>query len=394
MLNRRSTVKALNPSYLFPEIEKRKREFLEENPGVELISLGVGDTLLPLPKIIADALSEASTELGTKEGYTGYGSGQGIYELRERIQKHLYPHLSPDDIFISDGAKSELGRLQNLLGKDLVVGVQDPAYPVYVEGSILQGVEKIIPLPCTAQNGFVPEIPSGIDLLYLCNPNNPTGKAFTYDELALIVRKAQEEGFLIIYDGAYTAYIQDPSLPKSIYDIPGATHVAIEVNSFSKMAGFTGIRLGWTVVPREIKYACGHCFQKDYIRFASTLFNGASNIAQKGGFAVFSEEGLRAIQDPIRKTMENAGFLKSAFEKEGYKVYGGVHAPYLWIHTPGKLSWNLFQEFLEMRHLIVTPGRGYGEGGEYFFRVSAFGYPDKIKVLANKMVGKVKLPEV
>jgi|JI10StandDraft_1071094.scaffolds.fasta_scaffold05092_10 LL-diaminopimelate aminotransferase len=371
MISRLEGMQSLSPSYLFPEINRRKNLFLEGHPGVKLTNLGIGDTKLPLPKVIAQALSQASLELGTHEGYSGYGHEQGLLELREKICGAFYPHLSPEEIFISDGAKSDIGRLQNLFGGKICVGLQDPTYPVYVEGSIVQGVQKIKRLPCTLENDFFPDLDPDLDLFYLCNPNNPTGVAYTHQQLEKIVAFALKHHIIILYDGAYGGYIQNPTLPKTIYEIPGAEKVAIEINSFSKLAGFTGIRLGWTVIPKALTFACGHSIWSDYYRFASTIFNGASNIAQKGGIAVFSDEGWKGTLDNIALTMGNAKRLKERFEKE-FKVYGGDNAPYLWVHTPGKLSWDLFQEFLEERHMIVTPGLGYGPSGEHFFRVSAF----------------------
>ncbi|MCB1106764.1 MAG: LL-diaminopimelate aminotransferase [Chlamydiia bacterium] len=386
MLKRPSSFHKLSPSYLFPEINRRKEAFLKENPHVELLSLGIGDTVFPLPQVIAKALEKGGAALGTKEGYVGYGQEQGNLKLRTMICERLYPHLTPDEIFISDGAKSDIGRLQNLFGSQVRVGIQDPTYPVYVDGSILQGVQKITLLPCTAKNHFNPKIPKEIDLLYLCNPNNPTGKALSFEELAQIVDFAKTHSITILYDGAYFSYIQDPNLPKSIYDIPGAENVAIEVNSFSKMAGFSGIRLGWTILPKKLKFQCGHSIREDFLRFACTVFNGASNIAQWGGEAVFSDEGWEAIQQPIQYTMKNSKLLKKAFQKEGFTVHGGEHAPYLWIETPHRSSWEVFQEFMEKRHIIVTPGAGYGPSGEHFIRVSAFGFREKIESYLRELL--------
>ncbi len=378
MLERPSQFKKLSPSYLFPEINRQKEAFLKANPGIELLSLGIGDTVLPLPKVIASALEKGAAELGTLEGYSGYGEEQGLLELRTKICNRFYPNLSSEEIYISDGAKSDLGRLQNIFGGNVRVGIQDPTYPVYVDGSILQGVKKIEFLPCTLQNGFLPEIPEGLDLLYICNPNNPTGRAYTHEELKNLVDYAFKNRTIILYDGAYFSYIQDSSLPCTIYDIPGAEEVAIEINSFSKMAGFSGIRLGWTVIPKELKFQCGHPIKEDYHRFGCTVFNGASNIAQKGGIAVLTDEGWAAIQESIQYTMINAKILKEKFEGEGYVVHGGENAPYLWIETPGRLSWEVFREFMEKRHLIVTPGEGYGPSGEHYIRVSAFGFRERI----------------
>ncbi len=372
MIKRLDTFQLLSPSYLFPEINRRKELFLERHSDVKLTNLGIGDTVLPLPTAVVDALTKASADLGTVEGYSGYGKDQGLLELREKIRDYFYPHLSVDEIFISDGAKSEIGRLQTLFGGKIRVGLQDPAYPVYLDGSILQGVDKIDLLLCHEENHFFPELNPELDLLYICNPNNPTGIAYTHQELKRLVDYALENHIVILYDGAYSGYIQDKTLPQTIYDIPGAEKVAIEVNSFSKLAGFTGIRLGWTIIPKALTFDCGHPIWEDYFRFASTIFNGASNIAQKGGVGVFSEGGWKGTQENIAFTMENAKRLKEQFKGEGYQVYGGENAPYIWVHTPGRLSWDVFQEFMEKRHTIITPGKGYGPSGEHFFRVSAF----------------------
>ncbi|MCB1109613.1 MAG: LL-diaminopimelate aminotransferase [Chlamydiia bacterium] len=385
MLERPPAFKVLSPSYLFPEINRRKEVFLKENPGVKLLSLGIGDTVLPLPQVIATALEKGAAELGTPEGYSGYGKEQGLLKLRAQICQRLYPRLSPEEVFISDGAKSDLGRLQNLFGGKVRVGIQDPTYPVYVDGSLLQGVQEIKFLPCTAENDFFPHVPPGLDLLYFCNPNNPTGRAYTRGELQHLVEYALENQTIILYDGAYFSYIQDPTLPRTIYEIPGAERVAIEVNSFSKMAGFSGVRLGWTVIPKALKFRCGHSIRDDFYRFGCTVFNGASNIAQKGGVAVFSDAGWEEVQKLVRYTMRNASLLKAFFKKEGYRVHGGENAPYLWLETPGQKSWDVFQEFMEKRHLIVTPGAGYGPSGEHAIRVSAFGhYEDICELITDK----------
>lgn len=378
MIKRLDAFQALSPSYLFPEINRRKELFLKKHPGVKLTNLGIGDTVLPLPLSISEALASASRELGTVQGYSGYGKDQGDFELRQRICETYYPHLSIDEIFISDGAKSELGRIQTLFGGGITIGLQDPAYPVYLDGSILQGAKNIRLLPCHPQNNFFPDLNRDLDLLYVCNPNNPTGVAYTHEELKKLIDYALENQVLILYDGAYCGYIQDETLPKTIYEIPGAEKVAIEVNSFSKLAGFTGIRLGWTVVPKGLTFDCGNSVWDDYYRFSSTIFNGASNIAQKGGVAVFSKEGWKGIQKNIAYTMKNAKQLKKRFIADGYQVYGGENAPYIWVHTPKRYSWDVFQEFLETKHLIITPGKGYGPSGEHFFRVSAFAHHEAI----------------
>ncbi|MCB1085216.1 MAG: LL-diaminopimelate aminotransferase [Chlamydiia bacterium] len=389
MLKRRSGFDHLPESYLFPEVQRRKEEFLAAHPGVSLISLGIGDTVLPLPKVIAEAMGNASLSMSTEEGYRGYGLEQGSPTLREQIASRFYPEMSAEEIFVTDGSKSDLARLQAFFGSDVSIALQDPTYPVYLEGSLIQEVKNIHLLPCTKENDFVCPLPEGIDLLYLCNPNNPTGKVMTFEELERIIEHARKFRYLILYDGAYAGYIQDQKFPRTIYDIPGADEVAIEVNSFSKLAGFTGIRLGWTVIPKRLSYSCGRSLWKDLQRQNSITFNGASYLSQVGGMAALEEEGWKGIQQSIAQTMQNAHFLKKLFQSEGFEVFGGDNAPYLWIHTPKKKGWDLFQDFLEERHLIVTPGVGFGACGEHYFRVSAFGRPSAIHQLKRGSDGRV-----
>ena len=382
-MKRLKTFNNLKPSYLFPEIEKRKAAYLKKYPHADIISLGIGDTVLPLDLDISKALEKASRDLGTKEGYTGYGKDQGLISLREAISEIVYEkNIKADEIFVSDGAKCDIARLQFLFKCAESVGLQDPAYPVYLEGSILQDIKNIQFLPCTPRNAFFPKFPQNLDLLYICNPNNPTGTAYTRDQLKKIVDYAKENSTIVLYDGAYSSFIQDPLYPKSIYEIEGGREVAIEVHSFSKMVGFSGIRLGWTTVPKELKFDCGQPVWDDWLRLTSTIFNGASNIAQSGGLSVFSNKNWKSS---IFYYMENAKILKKAFQDRGYVVYGGENAPYLWVHTPNRLSWEIFQFFLEQKHILVTPGVGYGPSGEHFFRVSSFAHRKQI----NKIIERI-----
>lgn len=382
-MKRLKTFEKLNSSYLFPEIERRKAAYLKNTPNAEMISLGIGDTVLPLSPSIANAMEKAANELGTEKGYSGYAREQGLLSLREAISEKLYQkEVQSDEIFISDGAKCDIGRLQLLFSSAHSVGLQDPAYPVYLDGSIMQGVERIHLLPCRPENNFFPDLPPNLDLLYICNPNNPTGIAYTHAQLQTLVNYAKQNHTIILFDGAYTSYIQDPMLPRSIYEVQGAREVAIEVNSFSKMVGFSGVRLGWTVIPKELKFECGRLIWDDWFRLSSTIFNGASNIAQKGGLAVFENDEWRTN---TLYYMENARLLKEAFQSLGYHVYGGEHAPYLWIHTPKQSSWDVFEYFLQKKHIVVTPGVGYGPSGENFIRVSSFGYRYQIKNVINKI---------
>ncbi len=366
---------------MFPEITARKNAFLEKNPHAKLISLGIGDTTQPLPESITEAIAAYAMRLSCATGYSGYGPERGSLELRKRIASEVYgDKLSPDDIFVSDGAKCDLGRLQLLFGPDVTIAVQDPAYPVYVEGSILQGVKNVIYLPCTPENNFFPDLSAAkdADIIYFCSPNNPTGAAATREELEMLVKFAREHGCIIVFDAAYANFIQDPLLPKSIYEISGAHEVAIEVGSFSKLAGFTGVRLSWTVVPEALKYDDGTSVRADWNRLMSTVFNGASNIAQAGGCEVLTAGGRAAVAEVTAYYMENARLLKSAFLEVGYEVFGADNAPYLWVRCPGEDSWSAFNRFLENHHIVTTPGAGFGPMGEGFIRVTAFGNRENI----------------
>lgn len=367
----------LQPYYLFPEIQQRKQRFLEQHPNAQLLPLSIGDTTEPIPSSIAKALEEAASRLGTLSGYSGYGPEQGHQELRKKIADKIYHHqIHPDEIFISDGTKCDIGRLQLLFGPHVSIAIQDPCYPVYLDGSILQGVQHIHLLPCVPQKQFFPSLSSlpKIDLLYFCSPNNPTGEAATKEQLEQLLDCCRQQKAILLFDSAYSSYIQDPQLPKSIFEISGARESAIEMGSFSKIAGFTGIRLGWTVIPEELKFEEGGSVKADWKRLTSTVFNGASNIAQAGGCAVLESEGWHEVQSLARFYMENASLLRDALEKKGYAVFGGIHAPYLWVHFPGRTSWDVFQEFLEKFHILTTPGSGFGPHGEEFVRFSAFGH--------------------
>ncbi len=387
-MKRNANMSLLKTSYLFPEVNQRKRQFLAQHPDAQLISLGIGDTTQPIPEFIAKALKEASVRLGTKEGYSGYGSEQGAPILREKIAAKLYHNLiKPEDVFVSDGAKCDIGRLQMLFGRDITIAIQDPSYPVYVDGSLIQGVKEIIPMPCSPENHFFPDLAAlpRTDLIYFCSPNNPTGAVATRAQLESLVRCAQKNRSIIIFDSAYSSYIQDPSLPKSIYEIEGAKQVAIEISSFSKLAGFTGIRLGWTIVPEELKYDDGSSVKADWNRVTSTIFNGASNIAQAGGCAVLEEQGLREVSHLVKYYLENARIIKETIEKLGLKVFGGDNAPYLWIRFEGQKSWDIFQQFLDRFHIVTTPGSGFGPTGEGYIRLTAFGQRENILVATKRL---------
>ncbi|MEX1012429.1 MAG: LL-diaminopimelate aminotransferase [Waddliaceae bacterium] len=371
-------------NYLFPEITKKKELFLKENPSASLISLGIGDTTEPLSPFVAQKMEKFAQDLGTNEGYTGYGPALGIETLREKISEKIYNKIvSADEIVLSDGAKSDLGRLQFLLPQGAKVAIQDPAYPVYVDTSVMTG-KSLIYLPCSPENDFFPDLEDAkdADVIIFCSPNNPTGQAATKQQLETLVRFCQKNQILLIMDAAYAAYIQDPEIPKSIYEIEGAKEVAIEVGSFSKMAGFTGIRLGWTVVPKELKFEGGHSVKKAWERIASTFFNGPSNLAQIGGLAALEEANF-----PIKLYMENARKLKEAISALGYPTYGGSNAPYLWVKFEGKKSWDIFDHLMQKFHLVTTPGSGFGKAGEGFVRFSAFAKPENIQASIARLNG-------
>jgi LL-diaminopimelate aminotransferase len=387
MVKRNPHVAKLAGSYLFPEIVRRKEAFLKRTPHARLISLGIGDTTEPLPPAIANSISQTAKDLSTHEGYSGYGPEEGVLPLRNLISSQLYGgEFAPDEVFISDGTNSDIGRLQTLFGSNTTVAVQDPTYPVYVDTSVILGqtasfnalskqYHGIHYMPCSPDNDFFPVLSSlpPCDLIYFCSPNNPTGHAATKAQLTDLVNYARKHRSIIIYDSAYSAYITEEGVPRSIYEIDGAREVAIELGSFSKMAGFTGVRLGWTVVPKELAFEEGHSINRDWNRVHTTFFNGASNLAQAGGMAVLQPEGLQAIDQQVKFYLANAALLKEILLKEGVELFGGTNAPYLWVRFPGISSWDAFESLLEQAHLITAPGSGFGPAGEGFIRMSAFG---------------------
>lgn len=378
-MKRNRTLEALHPSYLFQTIAKYKRDFLAKNPDAKIISLGVGDTTEPITPYVAKALEEAARKLGTKEGYSGYGSEQGITAFREKIASRIYnKQVKPNEVFISDGAKCDIARLQVLFGREVSVAVQEPAYPVYVDGSLLQGVKKLTFLPCVPENDFFPKFEGIFDLIYFCSPSNPTGATATREQLKRLVDFAKKTKAIIIYDAAYASYIQDPGLPKTIYEIEGAKEVAIEVGSYSKLAGFTGIRLGWSVVPEELKYEDGSSVHADWNRVTATIFNGASNIAQAGGIAVLEVQGWKETQELTKHYLENAEILREALKQHGFEIFGGVNNPYLWVRIPGRTSVQSLEYFLNKYQILTTPGSGFGPSGEGFIRFSSYGKRENI----------------
>ena len=411
MINRNPHLAALKAGYLFPEIARRRREFAAAHPEdplkpeTRIISLGVGNTTEPVLPCTAAGLVEGAGKLGTAEGYSGY-QDEGLPGLRKKIAEVFYSGavnasrdsaaFSIGEIFISDGAKCDIGRLQLLFGPGTKAAVQDPSYPVYVDGSVLIGAAKgwketgyegIVYLPCTEENNYFPDLSllAENSLFYFCSPNNPTGAVSTHEQLAALVGAARNKGCVIIFDAAYSEYIRDPALPKTIYEIPGAKECAIEVNSFSKSAGFTGVRLGWTVVPKELRYAGGESVNADWARIAGTIFNGASNIAQAGGLAALSEDGRKEIRRLSDFYLGNAALIRSALQKLGISCVGGDNSPYIWARFPGRDSWEVFAEILEKCRVVTTPGAGFGTSGKSFIRFSAFGHRADVEEACRRL---------
>ncbi|XP_002513859.4 aminotransferase ALD1, chloroplastic [Ricinus communis] len=382
----------LRSGYLFPEISMAEYEHMQKKPHARLIRLGIGDTTEPIPEIITSSMAERAYGLSTFQGYKGYGAEQGNMELRMAIAERFYKDVGVkgQEIFVSDGAQSDISRLQMLLGSNVKVAVQDPSFPGYIDSSVIIGqagkieqktgkYSNLVYMNCGSENDFFPDLSTTprTDIIFFCSPNNPTGNAASRQQLKKLVDFAKTNGSIIIYDSAYAAYITDGN-PRSIFEISGAKEVAIEISSFSKFAGFTGVRLGWTVVPEELLYSNGFPVIKDFNRIVCTCFNGASNIAQAGGLACLSEDGYKAVNNVVDYYEENAKILIEAFASLGLKVYGGKNAPYIWVHFPGSSSWAVFKEILEKTDIVTVPGRGFGPGGEGYIRVGAFGHRETI----------------
>lgn len=388
--------RTLAAGYLFPEVARRARLFQQDHPGVTLHKLGIGNTTEPLPPAVIAGLHAQVEDLADPVRYSGYGDEQGSTPLRAALSAYYRSFgvsIAADEFFISDGAKADAANIQQLFATDSVVAIQDPAYPVYVDSNVVAGrtgafdsrtgsYAKLIHLKSTSEQGFFPEPPrQKVDLIYLCSPNNPTGAVATHDQLRSFVEYARANKAVIIFDAAYAEYICDPLLPKTIYEIPGAMECAIEINSFSKFAGFTGVRLGWTIVPKALvaEDAPAGELHGFWFRRQCTFFNGASNIAQAGGVAVLSEQGLAQVRHVIAYYMENAHIIRTALKGLGLEVSGGDNAPYLWVKTPfGMPSWSFFDLLLQSCHVVTTPGAGFGAGGEHFIRISSFGHRQAI----------------
>lgn len=386
----------LKSSYLFSEIARRVREFTEANADAKIIRLGIGDVTRPLAPAVIRALHAAVDEMGVGSTFKGYGPEPGYSFLQELIAQHDYASrgvtIGTDEIFISDGAKSDSGNIQEIFSADSVVALVDPVYPVYVDSNVMAGrsgnptddgrYDRYVYLPSVAENGFRPALPEQkVDLIYLCYPNNPTGAVLPREELKKWVDYARETGAILLYDAAYEAFIRDPSIPRTIYEIEGAKEVAIEFRSFSKTAGFTGTRCAFTVVPKEChgRDSAGNPVSLNalWLRRQSTKFNGVPYIVQKGAAAVYSPEGRVQINETIDFYMENARIIREGVEAAGLDAFGGVNAPYIWLKTPaGVSSWEFFDLLLNKANVVGTPGAGFGPSGEGYFRLTAFGGRD------------------
>lgn len=379
----------LQGSYLFSTIGKKVSEYTAAHPEKKVIRLGIGDVTRPLPGAVIAALHKAVGEMGEEETFKGYAPDLGYEFLRNAICENDYRargcDIAPDEIFVSDGAKSDSGNIQEIFSLDNTIAVCDPVYPVYVDSNVMAGrtgdfdaasgaYRDVIYMPCGPENSFVPQIPEKkADIIYLCYPNNPTGAVISKDELQKWVDYANEQGSVIIYDAAYEAYISTPGIPHSIYECKGAKTCAIELHSFSKNAGFTGLRLGYTVIPKELERD-GVSLHSLWARRHGTKYNGAPYIVQRAGEAVYSPEGKKEIRELVSYYMKNAAYILDGLQKAGYEVSGGVDAPYIWLRVPdGMTSWDFFDHLLEHAGVVGTPGSGFGSHGEGYFRLTAFG---------------------
>jgi LL-diaminopimelate aminotransferase len=399
----------LSAGYLFPEIGRRVRKFQQGCPGAVIHRLGIGNTTEPLTPAVIKGLHKAVDRLAAVESYSGYGDEQGEAALRGALAnfyRRRGVQLDPDEFFVSDGAKPDAGNIQSIFGADNLVAFQDPAYPVYVDSNVIAGRSGVynpdrgdyagfIYMICNEENGFIPKPPQQkVDLIYLCSPNNPTGAVATHAQLRAFVDYALEHKAVIIFDSSYAEYIADSALPRTIYEIEGAKKCAIEINSFSKWAGFTGVRLGWSVVPETVTVEDSEPgeLRRLWLRRQTTFFNGASNIAQQGGLAVLSPQGQKEAGELINYYMENARIIREGLQLQGLQVYGGVNAPYLWLKTPAGLSsWAFFDKLLSEAYVVGTPGSGFGPSGEGYFRLSAFGHRNNIETAVESIKQNLKL---
>ena len=380
-------------SYLFAEIARRVNHFKEENPEADIIRLGIGDVTRPLPQASIEAMHKAVDEMASSDTFRGYGPEQGYAFLVEKIIAHDYAsrgiQLGTDEVFVSDGSKSDVANIQEIFSSDCTVAITDPVYPVYLDTNVMAGrtgtlqedgrFANVTYLPCNAENNFIPSFPQErVDMIYLCCPNNPTGTTLSKSELKKWVEYAKANKSIILFDSAYESYIREADIPHSIYEIEGAKEVAIEFRSFSKTAGFTGTRCAYTVVPKELmaytKSGEAHSLNPLWNRRHTTKFNGVPYIIQRGAEAIFSEAGQAQVQETIDYYMENARIIREGLQKIGLSVFGGVNAPYIWLKTPAGIdSWGFFDKLLNEANIVGTPGAGFGPSGEGYFRLTSFG---------------------
>ena len=402
----------LQDSYLFSTVAKKVKAFQEKNPDANVIKLGIGDVTRPIVPEVIKAMHNAVDEMAKTETFKGYGLEQGYEFLREKIAQFDYQKrgidIKLDEIFVSDGAKCDCGNIGDILGIDNIVAITDPVYPVYLDTNVMAGrtgnynvetgkFEDIVYISTNAENNFVPELPKKApDMIYLCFPNNPTGTTLTKEQLKKWVDYAKENKALILFDSAYEAFITESDVPHSIYEIEGAKEVAIEFRSFSKTAGFTGVRCAYTIVPKELKG-----YTKDgkeisinnlWNRRHGTKFNGVSYIVQRGAEAIYTEEGQKQIKENINYYMENAKIIRNGLEEAGYTCYGGINAPYIWLKVPdGMLSWEFFDKLLEVCNVVGTPGVGFGPSGEGYFRLTGFGTKENTIEAIKRIKEKMKI---
>lgn len=394
----------VSESYLFVEVARRIKAYQEQHPEAKIIKMGIGDVTRPIVPAVIDALHKAVDEIGTVEGFRGYGPEQGYAFLREKIADFDFRQrgidIDPDEIFVSDGAKSDCGNIGDILGAQNVIAVTDPVYPVYVDTNVMGGragewdgikYSRIYYMPCTQENGFVPELPKQhVDIIYLCFPNNPTGTTLTKDQLKEWVDYALQEQSIILFDAAYEAFITEDNVPHSIFEIEGAKKCAIEFRSLSKTAGFTGLRCGFTVVPKELTAKTEEgkdvALNKLWNRRQSTKFNGTPYIVQRAAEAIYSPEGRQQIMDNIAYYRENAQLMKQTFESIGIPAFGGVNSPYVWIKTPLD-SWAFFDRLLDECHVVGTPGVGFGPSGQGYFRLTAFASHEATREAMDRIKG-------
>ena len=394
----------LQAGYLFPEIGRRVREFQKEHPQADIVRMGIGDVTQPLTPSVIRAFHEGVEEMSATATFKGYGPEQGYDFLREAIAKYDYQDrgadIHADEIFVSDGSKCDTGNILEIFGQNNIIAIQDPAYPVYVDTSVMAGrtgeklgngyYDGLVYLPCTAENGFIPELPAKkVDIIFLCYPNNPTGTTASKDELKKWVDYAKKNKAIILYDSAYEAYISDPVIPHSIFEIEGAREVAIEFRSFSKTAGFTGTRCAYTVIPKSLVASAPDGSEKPvyplWFRRHTTKFNGVSYPVQKAAAAIYTPEGKKEVQSTISYYMNNAKILRENLYLMGFKVFGGSNAPYVWFYSGrGISSWDLFDKLLNEAHVVGTPGSGFGPAGEGYFRFSSFATHENVVEAMNR----------